>query len=198
MSIVLQGSTSGSVTLQEPAVAGTTVLTLPATSGTLITTASSGQSIPKAALPTGSVLQVVSANIVGGGSTTSTSFVNTNLTASITPLYSSSKILIIFTQFMGLQNGGGQTRIDFNLRLTGAATSDLMGYYYYGHYGTVPGESQTVISGSYLYSPSSTSSHTFTTQVRKAAGSAAECGTINYGSYAASSNNNITLMEIAA
>jgi hypothetical protein len=38
MSIVLQGSTSGSVTLQEPAVAGTTVLTLPATSGTVVVT----------------------------------------------------------------------------------------------------------------------------------------------------------------
>jgi hypothetical protein len=38
MSIVLVGSTSGSVTLQEPAVAGTTVLDLPATSGTLLTT----------------------------------------------------------------------------------------------------------------------------------------------------------------
>ena len=35
MSIVLVGSTSGSITLQEPAVAGTTVLDLPATSGTL-------------------------------------------------------------------------------------------------------------------------------------------------------------------
>lgn len=38
MSIVLQGSTSGSVTLQEPAVAGTTVLDLPATSGTIAVT----------------------------------------------------------------------------------------------------------------------------------------------------------------
>ena len=36
MSIVLQGSTSGSITLQEPAVAGTTVLTLPATSGNVV------------------------------------------------------------------------------------------------------------------------------------------------------------------
>ena len=35
MSIVLQGSTSGSITLQEPAVAGNTVLSLPATSGTV-------------------------------------------------------------------------------------------------------------------------------------------------------------------
>jgi hypothetical protein len=38
MSIVLVGSTSGSVTLQEPAVAGTTVLDLPATSGTVVVT----------------------------------------------------------------------------------------------------------------------------------------------------------------
>ncbi len=38
MSIVLQGSTSGSVTLQEPAVAGSTVLDLPATSGTVALT----------------------------------------------------------------------------------------------------------------------------------------------------------------
>jgi len=38
MSIVLVGSTSGSVTLQEPAVAGTTVIDLPATSGTMVVT----------------------------------------------------------------------------------------------------------------------------------------------------------------
>ena len=36
MSLILQGSTSGSITLQEPAVAGTTVLDLPATSGTVM------------------------------------------------------------------------------------------------------------------------------------------------------------------
>jgi hypothetical protein len=35
MSVVLLGSTSGSVTLQEPAIAGSTVITLPATSGTM-------------------------------------------------------------------------------------------------------------------------------------------------------------------
>jgi hypothetical protein len=39
-SVVISGDTSGSVTLQAPAVSGTTVLTLPATSGTVLTTAS--------------------------------------------------------------------------------------------------------------------------------------------------------------
>jgi hypothetical protein len=41
MSIVLLGATSGSVTLQEPAVAGTTVIDLPATSGTMAVTSGS-------------------------------------------------------------------------------------------------------------------------------------------------------------
>ena len=38
MSLVLAGTSSGSVTLQEPAVAGSTILDLPATSGTVIVT----------------------------------------------------------------------------------------------------------------------------------------------------------------
>jgi hypothetical protein len=66
MSIVLIGSTSGSCTLQEQAVAGTTVLTLPTTSGTVLTSASSISAssittgtLPKAQLPSGSVLQMV-------------------------------------------------------------------------------------------------------------------------------------------
>jgi len=39
-SVVISGNTSGTITLDAPAVAGTTVLTLPATSGTVLTTAS--------------------------------------------------------------------------------------------------------------------------------------------------------------
>jgi len=74
MSIVLVGSTSGSVTLQEPAVAGTTVLTLPAVSGTVLTTTS-----PKA----GNVLQVVNVDYGTETSSTSTSFADTGLTASV-------------------------------------------------------------------------------------------------------------------
>jgi hypothetical protein len=39
-SVVISGNTSGTITLDAPAVAGTTTLTLPATSGTVITTGS--------------------------------------------------------------------------------------------------------------------------------------------------------------
>jgi len=107
MSIVLLGSTSGSVTLQEPAVAGTTVLTLPAVSGTVLTTGSSGQSIPKAALPTGSVLQVVQAVTSTQVSTTSTSYVNTGFSASITPTSATSKILIMGSVIVRVPGGDG-------------------------------------------------------------------------------------------
>jgi hypothetical protein len=55
----------------------------------------SGQSIPKAALPTGSVLQVVNAAYATDTSTTSASFSPTGLTASITPTSASSKILVV-------------------------------------------------------------------------------------------------------
>ena len=113
MSIVLVGSTSGSITLQEPAVAGTTVLTLPAVSGTILTTGSSGQSIPKAALPTGSVLQVVNATYSTETATTSTSFIDTGLSGSITPLYSTSKILVIAT--INGVGKDGSTQIAFKL-----------------------------------------------------------------------------------
>ncbi len=96
MSIVLQGSTSGSCTLQEQAIAGTTVLTLPTTSGTILTTGSSGQSIPKAALPTGSVLQVVSTTSTTQVTISSGGFNDiTGLILSITPTSATSKILVI-------------------------------------------------------------------------------------------------------
>jgi hypothetical protein len=52
-SIVISGNTSGSITLDAPAVSGTTTLTLPTANGTLVTTAS-GQTLtsPTIATPT--------------------------------------------------------------------------------------------------------------------------------------------------
>ena len=86
--IALAGATSGTITLTPTAVAGSNTLTLPAATGTILTTASSGQIIPKAALPTGSVLQVVYASYTTQVSSTSTSYVDTGLSASITPTIS--------------------------------------------------------------------------------------------------------------
>jgi len=53
MSLVLLGSTSGSVTLQEPAVAGSTVIDLPATSGTMAVLPTATSVLPEASGGTG-------------------------------------------------------------------------------------------------------------------------------------------------
>ena len=98
MSIVLVGSTSGSCTLQEQAVAGTTVLTLPTVSGTILTSASS---VTSSQLPAGSVLQVVStaktdtfSESVAAGAISGDV---TGLTAAITPSTATNKILVSVT-----------------------------------------------------------------------------------------------------
>lgn len=96
-SLIVAGNTSGSVTISAPDVASTPTLTLPTVSGTIITTGSSGQSIPSAALPAGSVLQVVQGKLSTSFSTTSTSAVDTGLTATITPKFSTSKVLCFIT-----------------------------------------------------------------------------------------------------
>ena len=45
-SLVIAGNTSGTITLDAPAVAGTTTLTLPATSGTVLTSATTQSGLP--------------------------------------------------------------------------------------------------------------------------------------------------------
>jgi hypothetical protein len=96
MSIVLVGSTSGSCTLQEQAVAGTTVLTLPTTSGTVLTSASS---VTRSQLPTGSVLQVQQAVFTGTQTISASGNMNwtdiSSLSVTITPTSSTSKFLLL-------------------------------------------------------------------------------------------------------
>jgi len=187
MSIVLVGSTSGSITLQEPAVSGNTVLSLPAVSGTLITTGSSGQSIPKAALPTGSVLQVVNASTNAGATNNTGTPADTGLTASITPTSSSSKILVIVSQnglaknnnsFMNLnllRNGSQITGIEGAVGYTGTATTNYVG-------------GSTL---SYLDSPATTSATTYKTQFYNGAGGASVVCQVN------GATSTMTLIEIA-
>jgi hypothetical protein len=54
--------------------------------------------LPDANAPSGSVIQVVNVQYGTGVSTTSTSYVDTGLSASITPISASSKILVIVSQ----------------------------------------------------------------------------------------------------
>jgi hypothetical protein len=121
-SLILSGSTSGSVTLSSPAVSGTTTLTLPTTSGTVLTSASS---LTASQLPAGSVLQVLNAYKTDTQSfAPSATFSDiVGLTLTITPTSSSSKFLIYFSVSIG---GGadathGYVRINRNGTVIGQA-----------------------------------------------------------------------------
>jgi hypothetical protein len=168
MSIVLQGSTSGSVTLQEPAIAGTTVLDLPAVSGTVLTTGSSGQSIPKAALPTGSVLQVVQTVKTNTFSTASTSFVDvTGLSVSITPTSATSKILVLMDVKLG-----SDTNVSGYLKILRDSTSIYIGdadgscqRATYANSDDPSAQWPYQAVGNYLDSPATTSSITYKIQI---------------------------------
>ena len=120
MSIVLVGSSSGSITLQEPAVAGTTTLNLPATSGTVLVGGT--QNIPKSALPTGSVLQVVNGFTSTAVTTTvNQTYIDTGITATITPLFASSRIMVL-VNLCGMHRTGGNSWNRMGIRMLRGAT----------------------------------------------------------------------------
>lgn len=98
MSIVLAGSTSGTITLQEPAVAGTNTLTLPALTGTLLTTKTAGS-----ALQTISTAKsdTYSASVATNAETSDV----TNLTVAITPSTTTNKVLVTASLNLGIITG---------------------------------------------------------------------------------------------
>jgi len=118
----LNGSTSGNVSIDAPAVAGNNTLILPGgngTSGQVLTTNGSGALswMPQ------NILQVVNSNTATGTTTTSSAYVDTNSTLTITPKASSSKILIFASQNAYTnRNGVSQTFGDIYLRLVRGAT----------------------------------------------------------------------------
>ena len=181
MSLILQGSTSGSITLQEPAVAGTTVLDLPAVSGTILTTTS-----PKA----GNVIQVVQGTTSTSTTTTGSTYIDTNLSASITPSSSSSKILVIVSQNGCLKNNN--TASGVNLRLMRDATV-IQGIAVAAFY-TSSTEFRGSISSSYLDSPATTSAITYKTQFSN---DGAGTGSVSVQNNTTNSLSTIILMEIA-
>jgi hypothetical protein len=150
-SVVISGDTSGAITLSAPAVAGTNTITLPASTGTVVTTGS-----PQS----GSIIQTVGANnIIAGATITSTSFVTTGLTASITPKFSTSKIYVmaLFSVTMdgldGTQSYVTIYRNSTDLRPTGTCLA---------MYDTPSGDVGFSIPVTFYDSPATTSSTSYT------------------------------------
>ena len=177
-SVVISGNTSGTITLDAPAVAGTTTLTLPATSGTVITTGN---------IPTGSVVQVVSSATTTTTTTTSTSFVDTALSASITPSSSSNKILVIVTGNV-IVNDLGNNYGDAFANITRGSTEIATNRVAINFGGTAWTDYISSLSLSYLDSPSTTSSTTYKVRI------ATSNSSVIYP--ATSQTGTITLLEI--
>lgn len=189
-SIVVAGDTSGTVTLAAPAVSGTTTLTLPTTSGTVFTSASS---VASSQLPVGSVLQVVNAVTAIQVTSTTTSYTDTGLTATITPSSASNKILVLVNQ-----TGCGKITNDTTLQLKLLrGSTDLM---WLERSGGWTGSGATNFFGScscsFLDSPGVTSAVTYKTQQASFNGGASVFTQYNVG--AGNPTSTITLMEIKA
>ena len=140
----------------------------------------------------GSVLQVVSASFQDSTSTTSTSFSNTTITASITPKFSTSKIFcivnFIFVANGSSSDGGGNIRLD----RSGTTVYDGDNNASYIKASSASPELYVPACITKLDSPATTSSTTYTLQVAKSAAGGAVSAGIRGGNDAV-----ITLMEIA-
>jgi hypothetical protein len=132
------------------------------------------------------VLQVVNATYSTQVSATSTTWVDTGLSASITPIFSTSKILIIVDQ-NGCQKSND---IEMYLQLLRGSSSILYFATGFGSTNSAAKNNFGTASCTYLDSPATTSSTTYKTQL----GSFGATSTVQ----TASAISTITLMEIAA
>jgi hypothetical protein len=149
----------------------------------------SGQSIPSAALPVGSVLQVVQGTYSISVSNSTSTFADTGVTATITPKFSTSKVLILAT-VNGLYNNANSAT-DLKLAIFRGATN-LNAFLVDTNYIGTATALITSASANFLDSPASSSALTYKIQFARNAGA----GTVNVQSNGDVSS--ITLLEIAA
>jgi len=191
--IILAGSTSGSITVAPPAVAGSSTLTLPTgtdtlvglaatqtltnktlttpnlgTPSTLVLTNATG--LAAAAMPAGSILQVVTAVKTDTFSTASTSFVAiTGISVSITPSSTSSRIAV-FVSFGNASQASATYTTAFRVMRdsTAIGVGDASGSRPRASFRNVStgSDHSGECSFSWIDSPSSVSALTYTVQVQ--------------------------------
>jgi hypothetical protein len=199
-SIVVAGDSSGSITIAAPAVAGSGTLTLPVATDTLIGKATTDTltnksiaatqltgTIAAAALPAGSVLQVVNGTTSTQITNSTNVFVTTGLTATITPKFATSKILVLVNQ-TGCFKDTTNTYLQLNLYRGATLLALFEGQG--GYSNSTVALSHGACSTGTLDSPATTSATTYSTSFRSFSNTA-----VVY-TQASSCTSTITLMEI--
>ena len=155
--------------------------------------------VPYANLPTGSVLQVVQSVYNSQISTSSTTMFATGFTVSITPKFSTSKILVIITggkPYCNTNNCFGANTL--RRSIGGGGYSQITASTYDWSFGSVAGASSVPHSYTYLDSPATTSATIY--QPYYAVDVNTGAGTYYFNLIQSSSNPTITVtaMEISA
>lgn len=183
MAIVIDGT--GTIS----GVSATGITTAQTVSATNITTGT----LPFAQLPTGSVLQVVQGTYNINQANSTSTYADTNLAASITPKFATSKVLVIVNQ-AGCGKVTNNTGVDLRLLRSSTTICQIAsGMGVNAQTGT--SNRFFTISGTYLDSPATTSSIQYKTQFASSSGNTQ----VNVQDYATDLvTSTITLMEIAA
>ena len=192
--VKISGSATGTATytIQSPSGNTDRVLTLPDEAGTVLTSASD---LPAAnltgSLPAGmggKVLQVVQGSTSTYLSTSADTYIDTGLSASITPSSASSKVLV-FVNHSGSEKDAGNVNTNQKVQLLRSSTVIWTS----GDHLTTGVSAATYMDGPnavYLDSPSTTSATTYKTQFKATSGYG-----ITYVNLGGTST--IVLMEIA-
>jgi hypothetical protein len=144
----------------------------------------------------GKVLQVVYGSYATETTSTSSTYADTGLTATITPSASTSKILCIVTQ-QGVRKNLTSTSSDVKIKLLRGSTDILKMGDATGATGTALNLNIGSVSGTYLDSPATTSATTYKTQFASTNNTSAVY-VQNYDLDSAAAVSTITLLEIGA
>jgi len=145
--------------------------------------------INKASMPTGSVIQVVNATYSTSVTSSTSTYVDTGLTATITPTSATNKILVLVSQ-----NGVSKTTNDTTCKiqlLRGASSINVFAFFA-GRNSANTINSVGSASTCYLDSPATTSATTYKTQFASSQNNAS--ATVQE----ASETSTITLLEVVA
>lgn len=138
---------------------------------------------------TGNVLQVVAATYSGQVNSSSSTFADTGLTATITPSSSSSKVLVIAQISSCFTDTNTGTELDINLLRDSTQIIASMGGR--GGNSLTTGDALGTVGCSYLDSPATTSATTYKCQFKSTQNNAT--ASVGLGG----TTSTITLMEIA-